>query len=386
MMKWEDPLQSSAGAASAANLDPPEISNPLAPPGNATASEATGARRKDVGRRPAGSNKIINSPDGNGQAVSLIYDWALKKYLDSCSNHWMPYDISMHADVRLWRDPQGLTADERAIIKRNLGFLSAADALAANNLVLAIYRHITNPECRQYLLRQAFESTLHTHACRYVIESLGLDSDELHHLHHDVPAIARKSIWAQDATQHLSDPNFQTGSDANDQVLLRELVSFYVIFAGIFSQVGFTQILSMGRRNKMAGTAEQFRHILHDLSRHMYFGMDVINQIKVENPHLWTENFKRTISQMLRDAVVLETQYAYDTMPRGILGLNAPMCEEYLQFVANRRCAQIGLSELFPGATNPFPWVSEAQGRDVGMTVFEQRPADNQAGGVLNWD
>ena len=94
-------------------------------------------------------------------------------------------------------------------------------------------------------------------------------------------------------TQSLGDINFKTGTKENDQRLLRDLIAFYVVFEGIFFYVGFTQILSMGRRNKMTGVAEQFQYILRDESMHMNFGIDVINQIKLENPHLWNDDFKK---------------------------------------------------------------------------------------------
>ena len=126
--------------------------------------------------------------------------------------------------------------------------------------------------------------------------------------------------------------NFHTGTPENDQRLLRDLIAFYVVFEGIFFYVGFTQILSMGRRNKMTGTSEQFQYILRDESMHMNFGIDVINQIKIENPHLWTPEFQQEIINLIKEGVELEYQYAIDTMPRGILGLNAEMFKEYLQF------------------------------------------------------
>jgi ribonucleoside-diphosphate reductase beta chain len=292
----------------------------------------------------------------------------------------------MNADIALWKAPDGLTEDERTIIKRNLGFFSTADSLVANNLVLAVYRHITNPECRQYLLRQAFEEALHTHAYQYVVESLGLDEGEIFNMYREVPSVARKAEWALPFTQYLADPHFKTGTPESDRRLLRELVAFYVIFEGIFFYVGFVQVLSMGRRNKMTGTAEQFQYILRDESMHMNFGIDVINQIKIENPHLWTSDFKQELVEMIREAVAMEAQYAHDTMPRGVLGLNAPMFEEYLQFIANRRCAQIGLPEQYPGATNPFPWMSEVLDLKKEKNFFETRVTEYQTGGALNWD
>jgi ribonucleoside-diphosphate reductase beta chain len=141
----------------------------------------------------------------------------------------------------------------------------------------------------------------------------------------------------------------------------------------------------MGRRNKMTGVAEQFQYILRDESMHMNFGIDVINQIKIENPHLWTEEFKADMIKLILTGVDLETKYAYDTMPRGILGLNAPMFEQYLQYIANRRFTQIGLPEHFKNVENPFPWMSEILDLKKEKNFFETRVTEYQTGGALNW-
>ncbi|MBA2651367.1 MAG: ribonucleotide-diphosphate reductase subunit beta [Tatlockia sp.] len=330
--------------------------------------------------------KIINCRADLNQLVPFKYTWAWDKYLTACANHWMPNEINMSADVALWKDPNGLTADERLIILRNLGFFSTADSLVANNLVLAVYRHITNPECRQYLLRQAFEEAIHTHAYQYVIESLGLDEAAVFNMYREIPSVASKATWALPFTQSLADPTFHTGTPEADQRLLRDLIAFYVVFEGIFFYVGFTQILSMGRRNKMVGTSEQFQYILRDESMHMNFGIDVINQIKIENPHLWTPAFKEEIIQLIKDGVELEYQYAKDTMPHGILGMNAEMFEEYIHYIANRRLNQIGLAEQYPGAENPFPWMSEMMDLKKEKNFFETRVIEYQAGGTLSWE
>lgn len=330
--------------------------------------------------------RIINCRADLNQLVPFKYTWAWDKYLTACANHWMPNEINMTSDVILWKSANGLTEAERLIITRNLGFFSTADSLVANNLVLAVYRHITNPECRQYLLRQAFEEALHTHAYQYIIQSLGLDEAEVFNMYREIPSVATKAIWALPYTESLADETFHTGTTENDQRLLRDLIAFYVIFEGIFFYVGFTQILSMGRRNKMIGTAEQFQYILRDESMHMNFGIDVINQIKIENPHLWTDDFKKDILQLVKHGVGLEYQYAVDTMPDGILGMNSQMFEEYLHFIANRRLNQIGLVDLYPGATNPFPWMSEIMDLKKEKNFFEKRVTEYQAGGTLDWD
>lgn len=349
---------------------------------------ATGLEQPTMGaaRIQVDDKKIINCRADLNQLVPFKYEWAWKKYLDACANHWMPNEINMSADLALWNDPNGLTDDERIIIKRNLGFFATADSLVANNLVLAVYRHITNPECRQYLLRQAFEEALHTHSYQHIIQSLGLDEAEVFNMYREVPSVATKAAWALPFTESLADPTFKTGTPEADQRLLRDLIAFYVIFEGIFFYVGFAQILSMGRRSKMTGTSEQFQYILRDESMHMNFGIDVINQIKIENPGLWTDAFQQEIITLIKDAVEIEYQYAKDTMPTGILGMNAQMFEGYLKFIANRRCIQIGLPEQYPGAENPFPWMSEMMDLKKEKNFFETRVTEYQTGGTLNWD
>jgi ribonucleoside-diphosphate reductase beta chain len=330
--------------------------------------------------------RMINCRADLNQLVPFKYDWAWQKYLDGCANHWMPQEVNMTADIGLWKTPNGLTDDERLIVKRNLGFFSTADSLVANNLVLAVYRLITNPECRQYILRQAFEEAIHTHAYQYCIESLSMDEGEIFNMYHEVPSVAKKAAWGLKYTQELSDPKFNTGTVKNDQALLKNLIAFYCCLEGIFFYCGFTQILSMGRRNKMTGTSEQFQYILRDESMHLNFGIDMINQIKIENPQLWTDEMKEQATQMILQATALEIEYARDTMPRGVLGMNAAMMEEYLQFIANRRLIQIGLPEQFTGVENPFPWMSEIMDLRKEKNFFETRVIEYQTGGALTWD
>lgn len=372
-----------AGPAPKATVTSVALSEQTAGTGGATGLEQIDF---NAARIKVDEKRIINCRADLNQLVPFKYEWAWQKYLDACANHWMPQEISMSRDIALWKDPNGLTEDERMIIKRNLGFFSTADSLVANNLVLAIYRHITNPECRQYLLRQSFEEALHTHAYQYVIESLGLDEGEVFNMYREIPSIHDKAAFELQFTQELSDPNFHTGTPETDQRLLRNLIGFYVIMEGIFFYVGFVQMLAFGRQNKMTGASEEFQYILRDESMHLNFGIDLINQIKAENPHLWTPEFQEEIISLIKQGVDLEYRYAEDTMPRGVLGLNVPMFSDYLKFIANRRFRQIGLPEQYPGAQNPFPWMSEMLDLKKEKNFFETRVIDYQVGGALSWD
>ena len=279
-------------ASSAAQATAPTI--PAAVP--AAASEA---------RVNVADKRIINGQTDVNQLVPFKYKWAWEKYLAGCANHWMPQEINMSRDIALWKDPNGLTEDERRVVKRNLGFFVTADSLAANNIVLGTYRHITAPECRQFLLRQAFEEAIHTHAYQYIVESLGLDEGEIFNAYHEVSSIRAKDEFLIPFIHTLTDPAFKTGTLEADQTLLRSLIVFACVMEGLFFYVGFTQILALGRQNKMTGAAEQYQYILRDESMHCNFGIDLINQIKLENPHLWTAEFRAEIREIFKQAVDL---------------------------------------------------------------------------------
>lgn len=375
-------------AAAAASSDASVTAMKAAEAAVATMDASAGIEELEIGaaRVSVDEKAMINCRADLNQLVPFKYDWAWQKYIDGCANHWMPQEVNMTADVATWKSKEGLTDDERRIVERSLGYFSTADSLVANNLVLGIYRLVTNPECRQYLLRQAFEEAIHTHAYQYCIESLGMDEGEVFNMYREVPSVAKKAAWSISHTHILSDPTFATGTPEADQQLLRNLIGFYAVTEGIFFYCGFTQILSMGRRNKMTGVAEQFQYILRDESMHLNFGIDVINQIKLENPHLWTPEFKEEVTQMILEGTALEIEYARDTMPRGVLGMNAAMMEEYLHFIANRRLTQLGLVEQFPGVQNPFPWMSEIMDLRKEKNFFETRVIEYQTGGALSWD
>lgn len=343
-------------------------------------------KSEEINRINVENKKIINGKTDVNQLVPFKYKWAWEKYLASCANHWMPQEVSMSRDINLWKNPIGLSEDERRIVKRNLGFFVTADSLAANNIVLGTYRHITAPECRQFLLRQAFEEAIHTHSYQYIVESLDLDELEIFNAYNEIESIKLKDQFLIPFINIIADPNFKTGTTKNDQILLRSLIVFACLMEGLFFYVGFTQILSLGRQNKMTGAAEQYMYILRDESMHCNFGIDMINTIKLENPDLWTKEFKEELTHLFKEAVKLEYAYAEDTMPRGILGLNSSMFKSYLRFICNRRCQQIGLDPIFSYEENPFPWMSEMIDLKKERNFFETRVIDYQTGGTLNWE
>jgi ribonucleoside-diphosphate reductase beta chain len=337
------------------------------------------------GRFKATEKRLINCAQVDvNQLMPIKYNWAWEHYLNGCANHWMPTEVPMNRDVEIWRSSK-LTDDERLVIMRNLGFFSTAESLVGNNLVLAIFKHVTNAECRQYLLRQAFEEAVHSHTFLYIVESLGLSEGEVFNMYREIPTIAKKDAFEMELTAEVLDPDFTTDTIESQQVFLKNLIGYYVIMEGIFFYSGFVMMLSFHRRNLMCGVGEQMQYILRDETIHLNFGVDLINGIKSENPELWTPEFQQQMIDRVKTAVELEVEYAESCLPRGVLGLNAELFRDYVQHVADRRLERIGLPVQF-NSPNPFPWLSETIDLSKEKNFFETRVTEYQTGGALSWD
>lgn len=328
---------------------------------------------------------ILNcsSTDPN-KILPIKYTWARKHYKDGVANNWVPEEVNMQKDVEMWKSPTALSEDERRMILWNLGFFSTAESLTANNIVLAIYKHITNPECRQYLLRQGYEEAIHTDTFIYTCDTLGLDPDEVYNMYLTIPSIKEKDDFVVNMTKSILDPSFETKTTQDIQRFIHDLVGYYVIMEGIFFYAGFAMMLSLLRQNKMVGVGEQFQFILRDESVHLAFGSDLINTIVDENPQAWDEELKNTITENIKKAVELEYQYAKDSLPKGIAGLNAEIIHEYIQYIADRRLERIRLPKLY-NAKNPFPWMSEIIDLKKEKNFFETRVTEYKSGS-LDWD
>lgn len=317
------------------------------------------------------------------QLMPLKYKWAWEHYLNGCANNWMPSEVPMGKDIEVWKSNQ-LSEDERRVIMRNLGFFSTAESLVGNNIVLAIFRHVTNPEARQFLLRQGFEEAIHTHAFLYIVESLTLDHGEIFNMYNEVNSIHNKDKFEMELTKEVLDPHFSTATEAGAQKFLENLIGYYIIMEGIFFYSGFAMILSFLRHNKMVGIGEQFQYILRDETVHLNFGIDLINGIKEENPKLWSTKFQTAMIVKIKQAVELEIQYAEDCLPRGILGLTAPMFRDYVQHITDRRLERIGLKPIYR-SKNPFPWMSETIDLGKEKNFFETRVTEYQSSSNLTW-
>jgi ribonucleoside-diphosphate reductase beta chain len=118
---------------------------------------------------------------------------------------------------------------------------------------------------------------------------------------------------------------------------------------------------------------------------HLNFGIDLINGIKAENRAIRTPEFRDKLVEQIRDAVELEIAYARDGLPSGVLGLNADLFRDYVQYIADRRLERIGLPRQYQ-SRNPFPWMSETIDLGKEKNFFESRVTEYRSGARLVWE
>jgi len=328
---------------------------------------------------------INNSKTDPNKILPMTYKWAREHYKSGVANNWTPEEVSMQKDVEQWKSDTVLSDTERRLILWNLGFFSTAESLTANNIVLAAYSHVTNPEARQYMLRQAYEEAVHTDTFIYCCDTLALDPDEIYKMYQTIPSIKEKDDFVVEITKSVFEPGFNTVGTANIQKFLRDIIGFYVIMEGIFFYAGFAMILALKRQNKMVGIGEQFEYIMRDESLHLAFGCDLINTIKAENPGVWTEQFAAETLALIKKSVEFEKNYARDACPQGLLGINAEQFVKYVEYIADRRLERIGLPKTY-NTENPFPWMSQSVDLSKEKNFFETRVTEYQTSGNLKWD
>lgn len=339
-----------------------------------------GAPPVDINQRRA-----INGADADViQLYPMKHAWAWEYYNAANANHWLPTEISMQLDIEQWKSDTALTPDERHAFETVLGFFTTADSIAANNITIANYRHITSPEIRMYLLRQAYEEAIHTHAYQYIVESLAMDESKIFNMYRENEAIFKKADFILTFNEGIFSEDFKTGTFESDQKYLENLCVFALILEGIFFYSSFAVMFGFQRQHKLTGSAEQIQYIMRDESMHLNFGCQLINTIKEEQPELWTTDFQEKITGWVVDAAKLEYTYAQTVFPAGIFGMNAAGFKQYIEHIADRRLERVGLEPQF-GVENPFPWMSEAIDLPKEKNFFETRVTEYQTGGALDW-
>jgi ribonucleoside-diphosphate reductase beta chain len=319
--------------------------------------------------------------EGVNQILPHKHKWAWDLYKIGKRNNWDPEEIPMNVDINNWRGNK-LTDAEKLVVRRTLGFFAGSESLVGNNLV-SLFRHITDPECRQYMSRQIWEECLHNDTIVYICDSLNLDLKEVYEAYANVPSIKAKDEFLMSITKNLKH-DIDTSTVEGVREVIKAAFIYWVICEGTFFFSGFAMLLAL--KSKLPGIGEQIEYTLRDESNHIKFGCSLIRQITNQTPDVWTKDFEDELVGYLKSAVELEIAYAKDVLPVGILGLNSGMFIDYMQYIGNRRLESVGISYRFANDKNPFDFLSEVQDLIKAKNFFESKVTDYQSAGALDDD
>ena len=325
---------------------------------------------------------LEESVSGVNQILPHKHRLAWDLFLKGVANNWSPAEINMSEDIDQWKSDK-LSQDEKLLVKRCLGFFAGSESLVGNNLLLNVAKWITDAECGQYIMRQAYEESLHNWTVVTCCDSYGLKIPEVYEAYMNVDSIKAKDDFLLEITTDINRQDFSTKTVEGKREFLRNLITYYIVCEGTFFFSGFAMLLALGRQNKLPGLSDQIRYTLRDESLHIQFGTYLINTIKEQYPSVWTKKFEQETIEHIKKAVEPEVGYAHDVLPRGILGLNAEMFVEYMQYIGNRRLEGIGIDFRFDSDDNPFPWLSEVVDTGAMTNFFERKVKDYQSSGSL---
>ena len=306
-------------------------------------------------------------------------------FRDAIKNTWSVEEVDLHSDLA---DLKKLTDAERHLVNRLVAFFATGDTIVANNLVLNLYEHLNAPEARLYLSRQLFEEAVHVQFYLTLLDTYLPDDDArvaAFDAVENIPSIRDKAEFCFrwiDSIQHLD--TLATKEDRRGFLL--NLICFAACIEGLFFYGAFAYVYFLRSRGLLNGLASGTNWVFRDESMHMAFAFDVVEQVRREEPDLFDDDLHAQVRQMLREAVDAEVRFAEDLLGQGVAGLSLADMRTYLEHVADRRLAALGLAAEY-GSQNPFAFM-ELQDVQELSNFFERRVSAYQVavGGTVNFD
>ncbi|MFI7469281.1 ribonucleotide-diphosphate reductase subunit beta [Nonomuraea sp. NPDC049646] len=315
----------------------------------------------------------------------MRYPLFFDRYRDAIKNTWTVEEVDLHSDLK---DLPKLSAAERHLVSRLVAFFATGDTIVANNLVLNLYQHVNAPEARLYLSRQLFEEAVHVQFYLNLLDTYVPDEEERFAAFaavENIPSIRRKAEFCFRWIDSIGSlQRLETREDR--RAFLLNLICFAACIEGLFFYGAFAYVYFLRSRGLLNGLASGTNWVFRDESMHMAFAFDVVDVVRQEEPGLFDEEMAGQVREMLAEAVDCEAQFAEDLLGQGVPGMSTADMRSYLEHVADRRLAQLGIEPLY-GSKNPFAFM-ELQDVQELSNFFERRVSAYQVGvtGSVSFD
>src|SRR3989338_4633971 len=300
---------------------------------------------------------LVGRPSPHDMSLHpLRYQWAYDLYQQAVRNTWFPHEIALKEDLEDWSK---MTDDERHAVKFLMAFFNPAELIVNRSIALGIYPYLKSPECHLYLAKQMWEEANHCVAFEYVLQTFPFDREKVFSIHLEVQSMKAKEDYINKYMRRMTENTLDVSTLEGKKDFIRNLVATNIVMEGVWFYSGFMVALSFRQRNQLRNLGSMINWVLRDESLHLKFGINLIHNILEENPELVTVEFAEETKRIVVEGVDLEVAYNKDLFPRGILGLNADYVNQYVQYVADRRLAELGIDKHY-GVTNPAKWMSAA--------------------------
>lgn len=313
----------------------------------------------DVRKRRMINGNTTNLNDFNNMKYQWVSDW----YRQAMNNFWIPEEINLTQDIR---DYRLLSEAERTAYDKILSFLVFLDSLQTANLP-NIGEYITANEINLCLTIQAFQEAVHSQSYSYMLDSICS------------PTKRDEILYQWKFDEHLLKRNEFIGEQYNaflehkDSFHLMKTIMANYILEGIYFYSGFMFFYNLGRMGKMSGSAQEIRYINRDENTHLWLFRSIILELKKEEPHLFTDELIEEYRSMIKEGVEQEIAWGHYVIGDDISGLNCQMITDYIRYLGNLRCMNLGFEPLYPGyekEPDSMSWISQYSNANLIKTDF----------------
>jgi ribonucleoside-diphosphate reductase beta chain len=283
-----------------------------------------------------------------------------RMYKQAVASFWTAEEIDLAQDLKDW---DGLSGDERHFVKHVLAFFAASDGIVNENLAERFLSEVQVPEARCFYGFQIAIENIHSETYSLLIDTYIKDGTEKSHLFNaleTVPCVRKKADWAM--------------RWINSESSFGERLVAFAAVEGIFFSGSFCSIFWLKKRGLMPGLTFSNELISRDEGLHCDFACLLYSMLNNK-----MEEYR--IREIITEAVAIEKEFILDALPVSLIGMNAKLMSEYIEFVADRLLVTLGYSKAY-GTANPFPWMDliSLQGK---TNFFEKRVAEYQKAGVM---
>lgn len=301
----------------------------------------------------------------------MKYPQFYEMYKNAIKNTWTVEEVDFSTDVNDLRNK--MTPSERHMINRLVAFFATGDSIVSNNLVLNLYKHINSPEARMYLSRQLYEEAVHVQFYLTLLDTYIPDHHEREQAFaavQNIPSIHKKAEFCFKWIDSIQNLDALETKEDRKQFLLN-LICFATCIEGLFFFAAFAYVYFLRSKGLLHGLAAGTNWVFRDESAHMAFALDVIKEVRNEEPELFDDQLHGQIAAMINEAVNCEMQFAEDILSGGISGLSVADMRQYLEFVADQRLIMLGMQKVY-GAKNPFSFMDLQDVQEL-ANFFERR-------------